>query len=71
METRTAGNFCEKKVGVADYRIEDIDPELWRAVKDKAAYEGRSVRFVLLEFLKLYAVHGYHVIETFKNHRKK
>lgn len=47
------------------YVLRHIDPELWRQVKSKAAYEGRTIRFVLLELLRVYARHGFTVVETF------
>lgn len=50
---------------VPNYELRRIDPELWKLVKSKAAYEGRTVRFVLLELLRVYAEHGYRVVETF------
>ena len=52
-----------------NFYLRDIDPDLWRRAKARAASEGRTMRFVLLEFLKLYARYGFHVIETFA--RKK
>lgn len=48
-----------------NYVLRNIDPELWRQVKTRAASEGRSVRFVLIEFLKAYTRWGFHVVETF------
>lgn len=48
-----------------NYVLKRIDPELWVAVKARAASEGRSVRFVLLELLRVYAKHGFLVVETF------
>lgn len=50
---------------MSEYRLTDIDPSLWRRVKSRSAYEGRSIRFVLLELLKVYATHGFRVVETF------
>ena len=48
---------------VITYPLKDIDPGLWKKVKDRAASEGRSIRFVLLAFLKAYAEHGFSVVE--------
>jgi hypothetical protein len=55
----------------ATYVLKRIDRELWEAVKARAASEGRPVRYVLIEFLKIYAEHGYVVIETFNGKTKK
>lgn len=48
-----------------DYALRGVDRDLWTRVKARAAGEGRSIRFVLLAFLKVYAAHGFHVIDTF------
>lgn len=40
---------------MADYALRGIDPELWKLVKARAAREGRTVRAVLLDYLKAYA----------------
>lgn len=56
---------------MAEYRLADIDPDLWKQVKDRAAYEGRTIRFVLIELLRVYAKHGFHVVETFNRGRKE
>jgi hypothetical protein len=37
------------------YTLRRIDPELWRRVKARAAFEGRTVRFVILALLRAYA----------------
>lgn len=37
------------------FLIRDIDGELWDAVKRRAAEEGRSLRWVILELLFVYA----------------
>lgn len=47
------------------YALRGIDPDLWRRVKVRAANEGRTIRFVILQLLRVYAQHGYHVVETF------
>jgi hypothetical protein len=53
-----------------DYALRAVDAELWKNVKARAAQEGRSIRFVLIELLKVYARHGFTVVETFDgNHR--
>lgn len=58
-------------VAVPNYFLRDIDPELWRKVKARAAFDGRPIRFVILELLKVYAEHGYTVVETFDGKKKK
>ena len=57
--------FVENKgpVGVG-YYIRDIDPELWKKVKTRAAHDGRTVRSILLILLKYYAVHGLELFLT-------
>ena len=47
------------------YTLRRIDPELWKRAKAQAAYEGRTLRFVILQLLHVYAKHGYRVVETF------
>jgi predicted DNA binding CopG/RHH family protein len=37
------------------YIIRDIPDKLWRAVKSKAAFQGKPVRTVILELLTKYA----------------
>jgi len=34
-----------------NYILRDIPPELWKAIKVKAAQEGRPIRALLLELL--------------------
>lgn len=58
------------KPETVDYALRGVDRELWTRVKVRAASEGRSIRFVLLELLKVYADHGFHVVETFNGRRK-
>ena len=53
------------------YTLRQIDPELWDAVKKRAASEGRSIRFVLIELLQVYAKHGFAVVEKFKDGRRR
>jgi hypothetical protein len=53
------------------YVLRGVDPELWRRVKVQVATEGRTIRFVLLELLKVYAKHGFTVVETFNNNRNE
>lgn len=48
-----------------DYALRAVDRDLWNRVKARAASEGRPIRFVLIEFLKVYAHHGFKVVETF------
>jgi hypothetical protein len=43
---------------LTDYLIRDIDKKLWKQFKERAAKEGRSLRWVLLEFIKSYVTHG-------------
>jgi hypothetical protein len=59
------------KPATVDYALRDVDRELWTRVKVRAAGEGRSIRFVLIEFLKLYAHYGFNVIEAFGGSRKQ
>lgn len=56
---------------VSEYALRDIDPDLWKRVKSKAAYEGRTLKFVLMELLRVYADHGFHVVETFDGKNRK
>lgn len=48
-----------------DYYIRNVDPALWQKVKVRATSEGRTLRFVIVELLRIYAKHGYQVVETF------
>lgn len=48
-----------------NYVIRQIDLELWRQVKARASSEGRSIRFVILQLLKLYAECGFTVIDVY------
>lgn len=61
----------QNRRAVLSYALRRIDPDLWRKVKSRAAYEGRSVRFVIMELLKVYATHGFEVVETFNNKDEK
>jgi hypothetical protein len=54
---------------MANFYLRDIDPDLWRRAKARAASEGRTMRFVLLALLRVYAKHGLQVVEAF-NGRK-
>jgi hypothetical protein len=38
-----------------NYLLRDIDPELWARVKDRAKFDGLSVRLVLFLLIKAYA----------------
>jgi hypothetical protein len=40
---------------VADYIIRDIDDEMWRTVKSKAALEGTTVKDILLNLIAAYS----------------
>lgn len=53
------------------YTLRRIDPELWKKFKSKAAYEGRPMKFVLCELARIYAEHGFQVVETFDGQRRK
>lgn len=54
------------------YTLRNIDPALWKAVKERVAFEGRTIDFVLKQLLRVYAKHGYHrVVETFLNGKDK
>lgn len=53
------------------YVLRRVEPDLWKRVKSRAAYEGRTIRFVILELLRVYAKHGFHVVETFDTRRKE
>lgn len=59
------------RADVTSYTLRRIPLDLWKRVRSRAAYEGRTVRFVLLELLAIYAKHGFHVVETFNGHDKK
>jgi len=56
---------------VEKYTLRAIDDGLWRQVKARVASEGRTIRFVLLALLRVYAKHGYHVVETFDGKDKR
>jgi hypothetical protein len=53
------------------YTLLNIDPALWKAVKERAEFEGRPLRFVLLQLLRVYAENGFQVVETFNGKRKR
>jgi len=55
-----------RKPRVTKYTLRNIDADLWQRVKERAAKEGRPIRFVLMQFLRVYAQHGFRVIETFE-----
>lgn len=52
------------------YTLRNIDPALWKAVKDRASFEGRSLSFVLRELLRVYAQEGFRIVEMFDGKRK-
>ena len=43
-----------KRTNVADYILRNIDPKLWKQLKARASKEGRSIRWLLLEFIQRY-----------------
>jgi ABC-type Fe3+ transport system permease subunit len=47
-----------------DYALRRIDPDLWEAVKARAASEGRTIRWVLISALRVYAERGFGFIEA-------
>jgi hypothetical protein len=40
------------------YILRNIDPDLWRETKARAALDGKPVRHILLDMLRYYADHG-------------
>lgn len=60
----------QNRFSVLNYTLRRIAPDLWRRVKSKAAYEGRTVRFVILELLRVYAEHGFGIVETIDKKEK-
>lgn len=48
---------------MVNYTLRRVEPALWDRVKERAASEGRSIRFVLITALRLYAEHGFHKME--------
>lgn len=54
-----------------NYPLRRIPDDLWKRVKSRAGYEGRTIRFVLLELLRVYAKHGFKVIEMLDDLEKK
>ena len=50
---------------VSAYTLRDIDPDLWRRVKIRAAYEGKTIREALVDLLKVYATHGGDALDKF------
>lgn len=61
----------QNRCRVTNYTLRRIAPDLWRRVKSKAAYEGRTVRFVILELLRVYAEHGFEVVESFNGDKEE
>lgn len=43
---------------VPDYILRNIDPSLWKKFKARAASEGRSLRWLLIELIKKYILNG-------------
>lgn len=54
-----------------DYRLRSIDSTLWTRVLERARHEGRSVRFILIKLLEVYAEHGFNVVESFNGRSPK
>lgn len=44
---------------VPDYILRNIEPKLWKQFKQRAASEGRPLRWVILELIKHYVKHGF------------
>lgn len=44
-------------IAMSNYTLRDIDPELWRKLKVKAASEGKPIRTVLIELVTKYTAH--------------
>jgi hypothetical protein len=69
---RLAGTLhAQYTAPVVSYVLRRIDPELWKRAKARAASEGRTVRFVLLAFLRVYAEYGFRVVETFDRRERE
>jgi hypothetical protein len=43
---------------VPDYTLRNIEPAIWQAFKQRAAVEGRSLRWVLIELIRRYVADG-------------
>lgn len=43
---------------MTSFILRNIDPKQWAAVKKRAAGEGRTIRWVVLRLLQLYAREG-------------
>lgn len=41
-----------------NYLLREVPGDLWKRVRAKAAREGRSVRFILIEFLRAWVKEG-------------
>lgn len=50
---------------MTSYIIRGIDAELWQAVKRRASADGRSLRWLILRLLALYAANGLENLERF------
>jgi len=53
------------------YMLKRIDKGLWKRATDRALAEGRSIRFVLITCLEVYAEYGFAAFETFNGGRTK
>lgn len=38
--------------------LRNVDPELWRQFKERAATEGRSLRWIVLTLIRAYVANG-------------
>jgi len=45
-------------VNVPDYILRNIDPSLWDRFKERAASEGRSLRWLIFELIRRYVEKG-------------
>lgn len=45
-------------MNVPDYILRNIDSKLWKQFKERAAKEGRSLRWLILEFIRRYIMRG-------------
>lgn len=56
MSARTDDDIFPKTIAdMPAYILRNIDPDLWKRVKERAAAEGRSLRGLILWLLQRYA----------------